>query len=196
MMVYSSLMFSSLVATLIYRRYVTILCLWVELFYIRWTFLVWWPGFCFSMFTTTLVAFDSIQIYTIVGRCALVFLIHGMVRRTRSGSHLCQPCYKFWYLYKRWSWMKSLTLMSLVMQVQLARHMVNFSLKCTMRVHFFYHWRRCCTQWGDPQRYVAIIIARRFLLDLSNEHFLLDLGIWYHVCIIRLILMETFGNMF
>lgn len=53
-----------------------------------------------SLCTITLVAFDSIQICMHVVRFVSVFLTPGLVRRMRSGFLLCQPCCKFWSLYR------------------------------------------------------------------------------------------------
>ena len=91
------------------------------------------------MSTTTLVAFDSILICTIVGRYAWVYLIPGLVTRMRSGSQVYRPCFKFLSPYKGWSWIQSPISTSLDMHIWVAQSLAKWGPSNTMRIHLFSH---------------------------------------------------------
>lgn len=105
------------------------------------------------MFTIMPVAFDWIQTCMPVGRYALAFWTLGVAARMRNGLHVNQPCCKSLSRSRAWFWMQSLTLMNQDMKSQLANLEGKGNPLLTMRIHFCYPARRCCTHYGGHQRY-------------------------------------------
>jgi len=152
-MVSFSLMFFSLLATPKYHRYVIeVVC--VLFFHLL---LNSFPshnfGFvCASLSTTILAVFDSTQTCIVVVKYASAFLGPGRVTRMRCGSLESRLCYKFWYLYRHWYWIRSPSLMSLDMNDWVVRQMVKSDLRSTVRVPFAFRWKQWLTRWGGRLR--------------------------------------------